>query len=104
MGDQGERGFVCPRCRGSKIDVFYTGPLTFECAACGIELIDENDEGIPVRSMEYARRKYPGMYGGEICDKCSHGPHEGECRTVCEFCMPPPPHVYKFRVGRSIRV
>jgi hypothetical protein len=98
-----DRGYICPRCGSSRISCFYTAPPQYQCEACGAGLEDENaGPAIPVLTRAEAEAKRPGMYGLPTCEKCSHAPHEeGECRKVCEFCKPPPPHVYKFRVVRG---
>ena len=95
-----EDGFVCPGCGGSNIGCYYTNPIEYKCHDCGRELIDDNaGPAIPVLTREEAMRKRPGLFGQPYCLGCSHGPHEGECRVECEFCKPPPPHIYKFRLA-----
>lgn len=94
-----DRGYICPKCGSTRISCYYTAPPSYECQNCGAELEDDNaGPAIPVLTREEAERKRPGLFGLPICDKCSHGPHEGACKENCEFCKPQPPHVYKFRV------
>ena len=96
-----ERGFVCPACGSTDINVLYSAPLSFNCKSCKVDLVDDNDHGIPVLTQEEMMMKRPGMFGLEVCIYgCGHRPHEGECIKGCEWCKPDPPHVYKFRVGR----
>jgi hypothetical protein len=89
-------GLVCPVCDSDDIDVLYTAPLQFQCAACGADLCDENaGPAIPVLTYKQAHGKRPAMYGEPVCSCCTHAPHDGSC----EFCDEiKKPHVYKLVV------
>jgi hypothetical protein len=72
----------CPLCEG-EIYVMYSAPLQYKCRSCRADLMDINEKGIAVLSEDMACRKRPAMYGGPVCECCTHAPHP---ESDCEFC------------------
>ena len=92
-----DSSFICPGCNNSDIAVLYSYPASYFCRRCDRALIDENDPGLPQLTEAEAMSKRPGMYGKRACRSCGHGQHALTCDVGCRWCIPRPPHVYKFR-------
>lgn len=84
--------YWCSKC-GSKIDVYYTDPITYVCENkdCSQVYQDERRPRVARLTEDQARAKRPAMYGLPTCvipNCCTHQPHGQTC-LICEEAKAP---------------